>query len=385
MSDYRPCRAFHPEPTTDGRCRVCYLFVNDERYRKVWTNPPAPPRRPHFAHPRVPARVQLPQRPPCPHEGEVSEHGAGENCHVRRCNHPDAEWDRCKRGAVRAGSDVQSCEICLLHPDAPKPLPPLSDRRHLLYHLLPVAGNDCWQRNLDQLKWRLPLFTGHKIIAVCTGTGPMTPTYPRRPTFTLDPPEAVEEYLRGTGCEILTFPNDVKLREVVTWGPLWDRLREFADTDDAVFYAQGKGVTQPFNPGVTVHPWTRVLYSSLLDFWPVVADVLSRHPIAGSLKKVGFGFQGSRSTWHYSGSFFWIRAREAFRHGRVADIDRVWWGNEAWPGLHFRPDEAGVVFKEGTVPDLDWYEPRKVYPRYLPEFRAWCGANAHRRTACLTS
>jgi hypothetical protein len=168
----------------------------------------------------------------------------------------------------------------------------------------------------------------------------------------------------------------------VTWRPLWEHLAEFADTDDPVFYAQGKGVTQPWNPGVTVHPWTRVMYSSLLDFWPVVEAELIRWPIAGSFKKVGWGFSGSRSRWHYSGSFFWIRCSEAFKHGRWERIDRKWWGNEAWPGLHFPPEHAGLVFKGGHVPHLDCYSPGKFFGGYVQEFRDWCRANADRRTAC---
>lgn len=252
----------------------------------------------------------------------------------------------------------------------------MSGHRHLLYHVLPVTGNGTWQRNVDQLRWRMPLFNGRKIIAVATGRR-FRDTVTRRGVIQLDPPEAVAEYLAGTGCEVLTVPNDPALREVATWGPLWERVGD-AGPDDFVFYAHAKAVTRPWDPGVTCHPWARVMYASLLDFWPVVAEVLARHPIAGSFKKLGAGFRGSRSSWHYSGSFFWARCREAI--ARVRDIDRQWFGNEAWPGLHWRPEEGGLVFKAGHVGELDCYEPRKFFDRYLPEFREWCKANADRRT-----
>jgi hypothetical protein len=233
----------------------------------------------------------------------------------------------------------------------------------------PVPGNGTWQRACDQLKWRQGLFSrGRKVAAVCTGDG-------------LDAPEAVADHL-GPGWEVLPVPNDPALREVATWPHLWGRLADFADTDDPVFYAHAKAVTRPWNPGVTCHPWARVLFSSLLDFWPVVAAELGRWPIAGSFKKVGSGFQGSASAWHYSGSFFWIRCSEAFKADRWRAIDRRWWGNESWPGCHFLAGHAGVVFKEGTVPDLDNYSPARFFGHVLPEFREWCAANAHRRTAC---
>ena len=35
----RPCIRQHPEPSP-ANCRACYLFVNDERYRKLWGGMP---------------------------------------------------------------------------------------------------------------------------------------------------------------------------------------------------------------------------------------------------------------------------------------------------------------------------------------------------------
>lgn len=244
-------------------------------------------------------------------------------------------------------------------------------RRHLLYHVLPVAGNGTWQRNIDQIKARLPLFNGRKIIAVCTDSdGPIR----------LDNPAAVAEMLRDTDCEFIYEPNSRPLREVQTWRPLWAHLEKFADTDDVVFYAHAKGVTRPVNPGVTVHEWTRMAYASLLDFWPAVEESLGYFPVTGSFKKVGFGFPGSKSAWHYSGSFFWSRCREVFLDGRWKAIDGREWGNEAWPGLHFSAEQAGCIFKAGTVPSLDMYNGDLVFKSVIPEFREWCVSNNDKRT-----
>lgn len=35
----RPCLLRHPEPVP-GRCRACWLYCNDERYRKLWSGEP---------------------------------------------------------------------------------------------------------------------------------------------------------------------------------------------------------------------------------------------------------------------------------------------------------------------------------------------------------
>lgn len=346
----RPCERVHPDPAaTAETCRLCQLALTDARYQRLWGLPvTAADDGPPLFQPR-PMRTRL-----CLHLGERQNvPGQVRNWHACRKGHGTV----CPCGKCRTCPDYEAGED---DPDGP--------RRHLLYHVYPVAGNGGWQRCLDQLKWRMGLFArGRKAVAVVTGPG-------------LDPPEAVAEYLDGTGCELFTVPNDPSLREVASWRSLWERVQEFEDTDDPVFYGHAKAVTRPWNPGVTCHPWGRVMHSSLLDFWPVVEAELVRWPIAGSFKKVGRGFPGTRSRWHYSGSFFWIRASEAFKLGRVWDIPRRWWGNEAWPGCHFPPEHAGQVFKGGQVPSLDCYEPRKMYGQYLQEFRDWCRGNADRRT-----
>jgi hypothetical protein len=360
---------------------------------------------------KAPAVAGRTARPPCAHEGDVlSWCPAGdESKHVRRCLLDASEFETCSRagecarcphheaatsgvagatrnvagsGPLKVGLPVKSYADSGQKNGLAGPAGPLTPgRRHLLYHLLPVAGNGVWQRNLDQLRWRMPLFTGRKVIAVCTSPR-FRDTQTGRGTFDLDPPDAVAEYLGDVpGLTILTAPNDPHRREMATWKLLWESVAGFADTDDVVFYAQGKGVTRPTNGGVTVHEWARVLYSSLLDFWPVVADRLSRFPIAGSFKKVGRAFGGSRSEWHYSGSFFWARIRDVFDRQKWRVIDaRAWWGNEAWPGLHWPAAGAGTVFKVGSAAKLDLYKPAYFFGQVMPEFRAWCGANAGRRT-----
>src|SRR5262245_22779948 len=86
--DRRPCRLAHPTPATNGQCRVCYLFLNSEKHKRLWTSPPPPPwqfprpaRRPRPAtvvQRPIAGKIHLPLRPPCPHEGEVSSYGSSE-------------------------------------------------------------------------------------------------------------------------------------------------------------------------------------------------------------------------------------------------------------------------------------------------------------------
>ena len=275
----------------------------------------------------------------------------------------------CGRGkaVARPGTDCQSCpdyadedseDDAARGDESPRPF----QRRHVLFHVMPVARNGIWQRNADQLLARIGLFTGRRVVGIVTKS-PET-------SWEFDPPVAVREYFGRHTCDFVEVPNNPHLREVATWGPMWELLRPFADTDDAVFYSHAKGVTRPVNPGVTCHPWARILWAANLDHWPIVERELMKFPVAGSLKKVGYGFQGSASSWHYSGSFFWARVREVFKNRRVEQIDSQWWGNESWPGRHVPPDHAGVVFHQGHVPSLDMYAAQYVRELY-PEFLKW--------------
>jgi len=344
----RPCLKAHPDPaaTADG-CRLCWLSLFDGRYQKLWGLPVTAPERPTPPPPGVHVTVRY--------------------CSARR----RWDWSVTDGGRVVGnGSEATEAEAReeaeAVRAGIVSPAPFTPGRRHLLYHVLPVRGNGVWQRNLDQLRWRFPLFDGKKVVAI--GVGSATDNVTHRGTLHLDPPDMVREYLDGAGCEFLEFANDPERREVASWAPLWESLEDAAPSDVA-FYAHAKGVTRPVNPGVTVHEWARVMYSGNLDFWPEVEASISRHPITGMFKKVGHGFAGSRSAWHYSGSFFWIRVGEAL--SRYRQIDASWFGNEAWPGLHFHPDAAGCLFHAGRVPTLDLFSYPYVRDRVLSDFRRW--------------
>lgn len=244
-------------------------------------------------------------------------------------------------------SECANCslwEACTL----PSEQPVISEHpRHLLFHLWPKKSTlGVWQRNLDQLKQRWPLFTGKRVIAVATSSDSATL-------------EAVQDYMRGYECEWVHVVNDPNLREVKTFVPLFERVES---EPGYTFYAQGKGATKPINRGVTIHAWTAAMYEVLLDYWPLVQETLSQKSIVGIFKKHKLGcFGGSRSDWHYSGSFFWFKNAELFgRRPRLPNVinrqavnesswdwrsvEPVWFGIESYPSMMFAPDEAACLF-----------------------------------------
>jgi hypothetical protein len=247
--------------------------------------------------------------------------------------------------------------------------------RDLAYHLCPVASNTVWRWNVEMLVKRARLFTGRKVIACMTGDG-------------LDPPEEVAKALAPLGTfELLTLPNDPELREVASLVPLLSQL-ESHDRGRVLFYAHSKGVTRPIDPGSAIGPWVEVLYEALLDYWPAVEELLSRFPIVGSMKKLGHGFGGNLSSWHYSGTFWAARSADLFaRPWREADLWHLEggkrtqiFGGEIFPSRVFDASEAGCVFWEAPTPLMNLYHNAYVRGVVIPAFNWWKTANQHRRT-----
>jgi len=238
----------------------------------------------------------------------------------------------------------------------PPPLPsPDCTTRHLLYHLYPRVG-PTWGRNLDHLRRRIDLFNGRRICAVA-----------------LDDTTASEAEVRDALCdlfpEVIVGRNDPALREARTLPLLLGRMIR-DDPDAVLFWAHAKGVTRPVNPGVSVHPWTDILYETALDCWPLVHRTLCAHPVAGSFLKVGAGFQGSASAWHYSGSFFWARMRDLF-WARWWQVDLQGWGIESYPSLHFPLEQAGCLFHRADVPTLNLYSMEYLEGVVYPDLHRW--------------
>lgn len=270
------------------------------------------------------------------------------------------DWKWCTHPDRPLGDAVCPCRgcgpKCRGYSDGVDPPPP--PRRHVLFHVMPVAGNGVWQRAAAQLDARRGLFDGRAVVGVVTGAG-------------LDPPDAVRRLLPW--ADVVAVPNDRGLREVATWAPLWDRLGPVGDAD-AVLYCHAKGVTRRVDPGNSCQWWASLLWSLALDHWPLVAAQLKSFPVAGPFKKVGYGFGAGHGRFHYSGTFFWVRGKGLARRLAVPP-PRMWWGVEAWPGLAFDVGEAGCLFLPGKVPALDVYDPHFWRRVVLPEYREWLKAN----------
>jgi hypothetical protein len=334
----RPCEHTEPEPG----CSICRVFLTNPEHHRAWGG------------------TQIDRIGPCAHLGAET----GEQSLCGTC-----------KGSVRI-----KLKMCAVHGKCSevKPLPGVAccvgckdyvspivgtfgteePIRNLIYVVYPANNNGVWQRNVAQLVKRIKLFNGRRVVAILTGPG-------------CDPAEHVRDAFAGHVHEFLELQNDNRGRwggvgEVVAFLPLMERV-ESLSKNQVTFYAHAKGVSRPKDEGVTVHDWASVLYETSLDYWPLVRRELAKFPIVGSLKR-----SDSMWPWHYSGTFYWFRNKDAFsRNWR--DVPQNWGGVEQWPGKLYDIKEGGCLFMNDTGEMYD-----KSYMNYVikPHLEVWRQAYA---------
>ncbi len=299
------------------------------------------------------------------------------------CRHLGGETrrERCPSCRGRVEVKVLSCAIygeCTTHKKVgamacchgcPSYAPPGAriTTRHLVYYVAPATGNGSWQSNVAQLRPRLPLFNGRRVVAVATGGRiPQTRDDGTRRLVPLDPPGDVRAAFGGE-VDILEIPHSRSLRESAAQTPLLEKVQSLSPAE-AVFRAHAKGVTHPVNPGVSIMRWAELLYEINLDYWPLVQRQLERFGCTGAFKKVGSYF-ATPSAFHYSGSFYWLRSKDLFARNWQG-CEQNWYGVEPYPGQVFQSREAGSLFLEkGGV--VDMYSVAYLRDVIGPAYDAW--------------
>ena len=262
--------------------------------------------------------------------------------------------------------------------------------RNLIYHIYPVAGNNRWQWNVEQLCGRLKCFNGKIIVAIVTDPpegrlpdpdGPLAPDRGRIIRGCDSADEVKAEFAKrwsGKPIKFMEMENDPKLREVK---PLIPMLEEVL-TDDPysiTLYAQAKVVTRA--PGHIAHRWTEALYEIMLDYFPLAIEQMNTHPVTGCFKKLGPGWspQQSKSDWHYSGSWFWFRTASLAAKA-YWNVDQFWSGIEPYPSQQWLAAEAGCMFHTEQVPAMNLYNGRYWGRTVNPAFNEWRAEHGQYRT-----
>lgn len=256
-------------------------------------------------------------------------------------------------------------------------------KRNLLYYIYPVSDNGVWQKCVDELLPHLGLFNGKIVVFVA-----QDPEDGRRPYGPVDGPrtgsrtDSLSHVVTRFGpkalrVEFLTGFNSADLWESAHHNRLFSRVHSL-DPSEATLYAHAKGVTRPnLHPA---HRWRQVALETLAN-WPTVERSLDQYPVTGSFKKIGRGWakKESSSQWHYSGSFWWFRNQALFSR-KWQKIDKFWAAIESYPSLHFTSAEAGCVFHEARVANMNLYNLAYWDSVVEPELLRWREQNPNSAT-----
>lgn len=223
---------------------------------------------------------------------------------------------------------------------------PAIEIHNLIYHVCPIKENDGWRHNINQLCKRIEIFNGRRIVAVATGEN-------------LELPSTVHKAFGNHAIEFIELPNDVWLREVVSFLPLLIKVCN-TNENEATFYAHTKGNSTEGNRQGAAY-WRNVMYQKLLTTNAI--DCLRNNAFVGTHKlcwpngaNPPYPSRLQHGNWMMAGTFFWFRHDLIFqRNWRNVPVDR--YGAESWPSGMFAHTAAHSMFQP-------W--PIEVYPTPSP-------------------
>lgn len=136
--------------------------------------------------------------------------------------------------------------------------------------------------------------------------------------------------------------------------------------DDVLLYCHGKGVRQHTYNSEPVRLWSELMYETVLFNLAAIRDRLADgYRTFGSFRTFGSVPLDVRHKWHYSGTFFAVRAKHL--HHPVKD---GYGGVEVWPGEHFRSEQCWNEFGDNR-PLKAQYDLRFMYPGTVDDGMQW--------------
>lgn len=271
--------------------------------------------------------------------------------------------------AQLAGCDAttRECLDCPVRDHEPKGPPPgpvegAGAIRHLAYFVYP-RGEE-WRPNLAQLRQRISLFNGRRLVAVATSA---------QTASAVD----VAEELAGLDVEVLPFANDPALREMSAYPTLMRALSVYRDPANVHWYGHAKGITSA-QWAPAVRHWRECMYEAQLDYWPLIRERLRDAAAVGQYLRPRHLIPGSPCRFHFSGSFCWRRHVPLYDR-EWDNYDQHWCGSESHLGRVYRVGEVHSLYGDRPPRGLDLYLSSVWEGGLLADHRNWCDDHADQR------
>lgn len=210
--------------------------------------------------------------------------------------------------------------------------------RNLMMYIYPIAEFQVWRWNILQIRQRLHLFNGKRVVAVMVD-GRTNSVDDVQAAFC---GERIDAWVVGHND-----PNRWEMQGL-------PRMMEFVhscDPNEITFYCHAKGVQGPEHisgPTFLQQPrvkWATAMYGACLDDLAFVEKQLETHTFAGAFKRrMIHGEPPYRSSWHFSGTFYWFRNARLFALPNWHHFDHQWYGAETYPGQLVGWGQAAGLF-----------------------------------------
>lgn len=247
---------------------------------------------------------------------------------------------------------------------------------HILYHVMPLAGDTewVWRKHCNWLREVRSQFNGRLIIGIVTPG--------QSDAWSYCNPEVVREALSGLDAEFIEAPNDTgnhthrkHARQGVGEGVLFPKmlkLLETSDPDHVAFYGHCKGVTRPQTPtDAAIHRWADAMFETLFRNHDAAVDALDTHGVCGPFRMRGGyrdGGPGIGSNWFYSGTFFGMRLVDVFSR-KWEYVPGHYGCVEQWPRLNFdQKTQSACLFFDGVT---NLYDEQYWKSVVTPAFEQW--------------
>ncbi|HEY5313826.1 MAG TPA: hypothetical protein VIK18_14960, partial [Pirellulales bacterium] len=232
--------------------------------------------------------------------------------HCAVCPRYNAAAGECAECGCPVNADPEANKIAWASEQCPQKKWPIQTA-NLIFYILPLRHPDkVWQWHVEQLRRRLSIFDGRRIITIATpGPGERLALDDARLVIDAFGTDAasIEFVLRENDPLHWETPAFRAMLRMIHDGQLTTKnTKDTKEDAEATFYGHAKGVRRAIQDAV--RPWSEKMYHHNLDRWAEVREILSAWPCCG-IARVGaspLAVQGATACrWHYSGTYFWFR------------------------------------------------------------------------------
>jgi hypothetical protein len=115
--------------------------------------------------------------------------------------------------------------------------------------------------------------------------------------------------------------------------------------NDILLYCHGKGAQGHTARSEAVRRWTEAMYSTVIFNHDMIkSKIVDGYNLVGSFREFGRTHLMPRYRWHFTGTFFAVRAK--LLAGKL--VKPIYGGVESWIGDHFQQFEGWSEFGDGT-------------------------------------